>query len=134
MGKRYRPASRIAVITFLVLLILLMTSTALSAGPADGSVKESFKKMGKAIGQAGKEVGKSAAKAGKTIGKESQRVWYRGVEVSKPALERARAETRRALQRTLDAMDRSIVSLKVELHRLSRDTDSGDGGAEEDDD
>ena len=67
---------------------------------------------------------RNAAKAGKTIGKESQKVWYRGVEVSKPALERARAETRRALQRTLDAMDRSIVSLKLELHRLNGESDS----------
>lgn len=134
MRKRHRPASRIAVITLLILLILFLTSTALSAAPADGSVKESFKKMGKAIGQAGKEVGKSAAKAGKTIGKESQKVWYRGVEVSKPALEKARVETRRALQKTLDAMDRSIVSLKAELHRLHGESDSSDGDDDEDDD
>lgn len=131
---RHRPTSRVAVITLLVLLILLLTTTALSAGPADGSVKESFKKMGKAIGQAGKEVGKSAAKAGKAIGKESQKVWYRGVQVSKPALERARAETRRALQKTLDSMDRSIVSLKAELHRLNGSSDSGGGDDDDEDD
>jgi hypothetical protein len=127
MGKRQRSPSRIAIVTLAVLLILFLTSTALSAGPADGSVKESFKKMGRAIGQAGKEVGKSAAKAGKTIGRESQKVWYRGVEVSKPALEKARAETRRALQKTLDAMDRSILSLKAELHRLNGGSASRDG-------
>jgi hypothetical protein len=127
MGKRQRFPSRIAIVTLAALLILFQTSTALSAGPADGSVKESFKKMGRAIGQAGKEVGKSAAKAGKTIGRESQKVWYRGVEVSKPALEKARAETRRALRKTLDAMDRSILSLKAELHRLNGESASRDG-------
>jgi hypothetical protein len=73
-------------------------------------------------------VGKSAAKAAKTLGRESQKVWYRGVKVSKPALERARVETRRALQKSLDAMDRSIESLKGELRRLQEEEASQEGG------
>ena len=85
---------------------------------AEDSVKDSFKKMGKAVGQAGKTVGKEAAQAGRAIGRESKKVWYRGVQVSKPALERARAETRHAMKKTLDSMDRTIQSLERELRRL----------------
>ena len=95
---------------------------------AEGSVKDSFKKMGKAVGQAGKEVGKSAAKAGRTVGRETQKVWYRGVKVSKPALAGAQAETRRAVQKSMDAMDRSIQSLKRELQRLQEEEASQGGG------
>jgi hypothetical protein len=95
---------------------------------ADDSVTDSFKKMGKAIGEAGKEVGKSAAKAGKTLGRESEKVWYKGVQVSKPALEKARLETRRAIEKSLDAMDRSIESLKHELQSLKEQERSGGGG------
>ena len=65
--------------------------------------------------------------AGKAIGHESQGVWYRGVRVSKPALEKARLETRRGIQKSLDAMDRSIESLKRELQRLKKD-ESAQGG------
>jgi hypothetical protein len=110
-----RPIAMSAALTLLILLPLLSLPAL-----AEDSMKDSFKKMGKAVGQAGKEVGKSAAKVGKTVGRESQKVWYRGVKVSKPALERARSETRRALQKSLDAMDRSIESLKQELQRLQK--------------
>ena len=104
-----------------VLMLHLMILCAPFAG-ADDSMKGSFKKMGKAVGQAGKEVGKSAAKAGRALGRESQKVWYRGVEVSKPALERARSETRRALQKSLDAMPslHSLVVLRVVGERRRR--------------
>jgi len=105
-------------------LLILLPCPAL----AEGSVKDSFKKMGKAVGQAGKEVGKSAAKAGRTVGRETQKVWYRGVKVSKPALERAQTETRRALQKSLDAMDRSIRSLRQELQHLQEEEASQGGG------
>lgn len=138
MEKRHRARPRIALFLLLSLLILLLSTTTLSALPKDDSVKGSFKKMGKAIGQAGKEVGKSAAQAGKAVGKEAQKVWYRGVRVSKPALERARAETRQAMRKTIQALDRSIAALEKELARLdseerSRRGASASGGAEEDD-
>jgi prefoldin subunit 5 len=45
--------------------------------------------------------------------------------VSKPALERARSETRHALQKSLDAMDRSIESLKQELKHLQDEEAAG---------
>ena len=94
---------------------------------AEESLKDSFKKMGKAVGQAGKAVGKEAAQAGRTIGRESKKVWYRGVQVSNPALERARTETRQAMQKTLNAMDRTIDSLQQELRRL-REAEAAGGG------
>jgi len=114
--------------------VLLLCSTLQLAASDDGSVKGSFKKMGKAIGQAGKEVGHSAAQAGRVVGRESQKIWYRGVQVSKPALERARTETRRGLQKTLDAMDRSIEALKRELGRLHAEEAGGSRGGSADDD
>jgi hypothetical protein len=128
MEKHHSGARRIAIVTLLVLLALLLSTTALSAYAADDSVKGSFKKMGKAIGQAGKQVGRSAAAAGKVVGHESQKIWYRGVQVSKPALEKARGETRRAIQKSLEAMDRSIASLKQELRRLNA-AEAGHEGA-----
>ena len=96
-----------------------------SAASADESLKQSFKKMGRAIGEAGKDAGQAAAQAGRAIGRESQKVWYRGVQVSKPALEKARADTRRAIRRSLDAMDRSIASLKSELRSLRKEESRG---------
>ena len=99
-----------------------------AAAPADESLKQSFKKMGRAIGEAGKDAGQAAAQAGRAIGRESQKVWYRGVEVSKPALEKVRADTRRAIRRSLDAMDRSIASLKAELKSLQREESRGGSG------
>jgi hypothetical protein len=134
MEKHHPGARRIAIVTLLVLLALLLSTTALSAAAGDDSVKGSFKKMGKAIGQAGRQVGRSAAAAGKAVGHESQKIWYHGVQVTKPALEKARGETRRAIQKSLDAMDRNIASLKQELRRLnaaeagrSRGDSGGDG-------
>jgi hypothetical protein len=109
---------------------MILALAALAGGGvlrAEESVKDSFKKMGKAVGQAGKAVGKEAAQAGRTIGRESKKVWYRGVQVSKPALERTRVETRRAMQKTLDAMDRTIDSLERELSRL-REAEAAGGG------
>jgi len=130
MEKHHPGARRIAIVTLLVLLALLLSTTALSASAGDDSVKGSFKKMGKAIGQAGRQVGRSAAAAGKVVGRESQKIWYRGVQVSKPALEEARGETRRAIQKSLDAMDRSIASLKQELRRLNAaEAGQGRGGS-----
>ncbi|HEU5181679.1 MAG TPA: hypothetical protein VFW45_12890 [Candidatus Polarisedimenticolia bacterium] len=111
------------------ILAVLALGAAVCSGNlrADDSVKDSFKKMGKAVGQAGKAVGQEAAQAGRTIGRESKKVWYRGVQVSKPALDRARAETRQAMKRTLDAMDRTIESLEGELRRL-REAEAAGGG------
>jgi len=101
-------------------IVLSLALLAALGAPAfgDDSMKDSFKKMGKAVGQAGKDLGHSAAQAGRAIGRESQKVWYRGVQVSKPALEKAKAETRHAMQKSLDDLDRSIASLKAELRRL----------------
>ena len=74
--------------------------------------------MGRAIEKAGKKAGESAAQAGKAVGKESRKIWYRGVQVSRPALEKAREEARRAIRKILSAMDRNIESLRKELGRL----------------
>ena len=109
-------------------LLLLLFPACVPSTIADESMKGSFKKMGKSIGQAGKEVGRSAAKAGKVLGRESQKIWYRGVKVSKPALEKAQLETRGAIQKSLDAMDRTIESLRRQLERLKKeDASRGDG-------
>jgi hypothetical protein len=128
MEKHHLSARQITLFILLALLALLLSTTVLSAASDDGSVKDSFKKMGRAIGQAGKEVGRSAAAAGKAVGRESEKVWYRGVQVSKPALAKAREETRLGIQKSLDAMDRSIESLKAELGRLQTE-EKGHGRA-----
>ena len=78
MEKRHPGASRIALIALLILPFLLLSTTVLPAAPDDGSAKDSFKKMGRAIGKAGKEVGKSAAQAGKVVGKESRKILVSG--------------------------------------------------------
>ena len=133
MEKRHPNARRIALFILLALLALLLSTTVLSAASGDESIKNSFKKMGKAIGQAGKEVGKSAAEAGRVVGRESEKIWYRGVQVSKPALEKAQVETRRAIQKSLEVMDRSIESLREELGRLkARERDESRGSSDDD--
>jgi len=109
----------------MVAIVVLCTSAGTSWPRADDSLKDSFKKMGKAVGEAGKTVGKEAAQAGRTIGRESKKVWYHGVQVSKPALERARVETRQAMQKTLDALDRTIDSMEQELRRLQAEESGG---------
>jgi hypothetical protein len=133
MERRHPSARRIALFILLALLALLLSTTVLSAASGDESIKDSFKKMGKSIGRAGKQVGKSFAEAGRTVGRESERVWYRGVQVSKPALEKARVETRRAIQKSLDAMDRSIESLRAELGRLKAEERDESRGSSDDD-
>ena len=136
MEKRHPGVSRIVLIALLILPFLLLSTTVLPAAPDDGSAKDSLKKMGRAIGKAGKEVGKSAAQAGKVVGKESRKIWYRGVKVSEPALEKAREGARRAIRKTLAVMDRSIESLKQELGRLE-EREAGknrDGSGDDDDD
>ena len=101
MGKRRPGAPWIVLAVLMALSIALLSARPLAAASADDSVKDSFRKMGKAVGKAGKEVGKSAAEAGKAVGRESQKIWYRGVRVSKPALEKAKEETRRAIRKNM---------------------------------
>ena len=70
-----------------ILLIIGLIVAITPAGAKEESLKKSLKKMGESIGDAGKEIGKEASEAARTVGKEGKKAWYRGVEVSQPALE-----------------------------------------------
>jgi len=134
MEKRHPGSGRVILIALLLPLFLSLSTAALPAAPGDDSAKDSIKKMGRAIEKAGKEVGESAAQAGKVVGKESQKIWYRGVQMSKPTLEKAKEEARRAIRKMLAAMDRSIESLKQELGRLEeREAGKNRDGSDDDD-
>lgn len=136
MEKRHPGAGRFALVALLLLPLLDLSTTVLPAAADGGTAGDSIQKMGRAIEKAGKEAGKSAAQAGKAVAKESRKIWYRGVQVSKPALEKAREEARRAIRKVLAVMDRNIESLKQELGRLEEreaGKDRDDSGDDDDD-